>query len=159
MYRHYIASLVNLLIWAAMPTLAGAAGTYYTGSTYQPVQYRYGQSGSYASSANYGRATTNGAVVANPNVRYTANYQSGTQSTNQTSSAARTSSQQKSSTRSSKGGFYAGAGFSHENASWNFDMKEAKSSLNYDGVAWNVLDLNGGYVFDLGKTITCYISL
>lgn len=143
-FRHSM--FVNFLVWTLMPTLAGAAGTYYTGTSYQPAQYRYGQSASYGTS-NYSRT---GTVSANPNARYNTNYQATSQTQNETQTTTRSSSQKKS--QSGKSGFYAHAGITHEEAMWKFDMNEAKSVLRYNDVAWNVLDLNGGYVFDLGKT-------
>ena len=138
--------LVNFLVWTLLPTFANAAGTYYTSTSYQPAQSRYGQTASYGTS-NYNRGATS-TVSANPNARYNTNYQTVSQDQKQT--VARSTTSQKS--QSNKSGFFARAGISHEDARWKFDMNEAKSALYYDNVVWNVLDLNGGYVFDLGKT-------
>ena len=146
--------LFNCLALMAMPFAANAAGTYYTGAAYQPAQYRYGQSGTYASSGynnmNYVRPTT-----ATSSVRYNnysamdanSNYQNQQNMRQQQQSRSAQSAQQ------SKGGFYANAGITHESAMWKMEMKkDANSVLRYDDVAWNVLDLNGGYIFDLGNT-------
>ena len=35
---------------------------------------------------------------------------------------------------------------------WKMEMKESGSVLHYDNVAWNVLDINGKYVFTMGNT-------
>ena len=142
-------AFINFLTLAVLPTLAGAAGTYYTGAAYQPAQYRYGQSGTYATSG-YNRVGNS--VTQNPNARYNT-YSTQSSQTNQ--NVARTDSrttQQKSTARSTKSGFFARGGITHESAMWRFEMQNAKSILHYDNVAWNVLDLNGGYVFDMGNT-------
>lgn len=51
-----------------------------------------------------------------------------------------------------KNGFFVGGGITHEMAMWKFDMNASGSSLHYDNLSWNVLDLKGGYVFDAGST-------
>ena len=135
-----------------LPFAANAAGTYYTGAAYQPAQARYGQSGTYATSG-YNRTNANSTTNATPSVRYNGNYNS---SVNYAQSGGRVnqqSTQQKSaSQKSSKNGFFINGGITHESAMWKFEMnKIANSILNYNNLAWNVLDLNGGYVFDAGK--------
>lgn len=143
--------LVNCAI--LLPLAANAAGTYYTGAAYRPVQSGYGQSGTYATSG-YGRAsaTTNSM----PSVRYNAGYNNYSNYNNYSQSGGRvnqTQTQKTSSQKSSKNGFFVNGGITHENAMWKFEMnKIANSILNYNNLAWNILDLNGGYVFDLGKT-------
>ena len=46
--------LLGMTVVSVLPLVANAAGTYYTGATYQAPQTRYGQSASYvnASSVN-----------------------------------------------------------------------------------------------------------
>ena len=140
--------MMNCLAVLGLPTLASAAGTYYTGAGYQSNQYRYGQTGTYATSRG---ATNSIASIRNPgytqyaqsdpNVRYQAR---NAEPQRQVAS----NTQQKSSSRS---GFYANAGITHESAQWRFEMKNlANSILHYDNLSWNVLDVNGGYIFDLG---------
>ena len=141
--------LSSILSLVAITTMANAAGTYYTGSAYQPVQYRYGQSGATYTQSNYGRTT---AASTTPYVRYNTGYSgnvSGTTQRQANNQSSGRSTQQKA--QSSKTGFFVNAGISHENASWHFNMKESGSVLQYDNVGWNLLDLNGGYVFGLGN--------
>ena len=129
--------LIQMAIIMAMPVAANAAGTYYTGSAYQPAQYRYGQTGTYASS--YGR--TNNVQNTMTNVGY-----------NTYSQPSVPAQQKTTKTGTKKGGFFANAGITHENAMWQFEMNESGSLLHYDNLAWNVFDLNAGYVFGLGNT-------
>ncbi len=146
-------TLWNVLVCLALPMVANAAGTYYTGAAYQPAQYRYGQTGTYATSG-YGRAATNAAsgVQYNGYARPANNSYYQTTSAGQTN-ARTTQSQQSSKSGSSRNGFFVNAGISHEAASWQIEMtKVANSMLHYDNVAWNVFDVNGGYIFDLGST-------
>lgn len=66
---------------------------------------------------------------------------------------ARTATQQVNATRQSNifgdgtTDFYLTAGVSHQYAQWNFDMNSAGSRLNYSDIAWNVLDIKGGYKY------------
>lgn len=48
--------------------------------------------------------------------------------------------------------FWLDAGISHEIGMWQFEMKTAGSRLHYDNLGWNVLDVSGGYAFDIGNT-------
>ena len=140
-----------------LPMVANAAGTYYTGAAYQPAQYRYGQSGTYATSG-YGRTVGGNSANSMPSVRYngyaqpsTVSYQTQNANVNQVST--RQTQQAQKTSNGTKSGFFVNGGISHENAMWKFEMKNvANSILHYDNIGWNVLDLNGGYVFDLGKT-------
>ena len=127
-----------------------AAGTYYTASGYQPTQYRYGQSASY---------TTSGTTNYAPSVRYnnygqtyaTQPYRNTAVAQNQQTSRNTQNSQKT--TSSSKNGFFLNGGITHESAMWKIEMvNTANSMLTYNNLAWNVLDLNGGYVFDAGRT-------
>ena len=49
-------------------------------------------------------------------------------------------------------GFKLDAGLSHQFASWKFDMNTAGSKLHYDNLHWNVFDVSGRYDFDMGNT-------
>lgn len=148
--RKIIRFLANSSIFALMPLVGNAAGTYYTGTTYQSPQSRYGQSASYGNNSTYMRSTgygTNGYA----SVRYN-NANTGTidqrtmQSQKSQQNARKTSANVQS-------GFSLAGGITHENAMWNMEMKESGSILHYDNVAWNVLDLKGKYVFDMGNTM------
>ena len=146
--------LMGCSIFALMPVMANAAGTYYTGATYQAPQARYGQSASYTTNnqmAGYVRPTgynTSGYS----SVRYNnqnSNIVAQRQGQIQTQ---QTSNQSSKSSGGVKNGFYLDGGISHQNAMWKMEMKESSSILHYDNIAWNVLDLNGKYVFDIGNT-------
>lgn len=150
--------LMNCSLFAMLPVLANAAGTYYTGSSYQPAQARYGQTASYTSTSTttpYVRPTgysTNGYS----SVRYNAPNgtvvgQRQTQIAQTTTQTTKTSSSSKKSD-GIKNGFYLDGSLSHENALWEMEMKESASKLHYNDIAWNVLDLNGKYIFDMGNT-------
>lgn len=144
--------LLNCLALLVLPVVANAAGTYYTGSAYQPVQYRYGQSGSYTTSGyNNARYSTSANSVSG--ARYNTGYSTNYQNTNATRQTNSRSIQKSVQSNTSKSGFFAKAGITHENAMWKFEMVNvANSVLKYDDVAWNVFDLSGGYVFDFGQT-------
>ncbi len=154
---------------AIMPLMANAAGTYYnTGYRQNQSQSRYNSYNSYSgqsssggfakyqgSASSYKRG---GTTSANSNAAY--NTRSGyntAQSSNRYNAqnsqyASRTQSQTKrQSATQTKNGFWLDAGISHEFANWQFEMKNAGSILHYDNIAWNVLDVRGGYVFDLGS--------
>ena len=135
------------LIALFVPFAAQAAGTYYTGYTnyYQPSQQGY-SSQTYAQRQNSGQYTTP-SYSNYSNVRYN----QGTTSPSQSSNQARASSTSNISANS-KNGFWLNAGLSRETAMWQFDMKESGSILHYDNVSWNVLDVTGGYTFDMGNT-------
>ena len=149
--------LANCSVFAMLPVLANAPGTYYTGNTYQPAQARYGQSASYTTTSTttpYTRPTgyTGYTPSGFSSVRY--NTQNGAivgqrQTQVQTQQTSRSSSKKAGGTQN---GFFLNAGITHENAMWQMDMNESKSRLHYDNVAWNVLDLNGKYVFGIGNT-------
>ena len=145
--------LMNCSVVAMLPVLANAAGTYYNGNAYQPAQARYGQSASYSNTSSampytrpsgYSTSGYSSVRYNNQNANVVAQRQTQVQSQN-----VRTPSSKKSGI---KNGFHLDAGITHENALWNMEMKESASKLHYDDVAWNVLDLNGKYVFDMGTT-------
>lgn len=138
---------------AAMTPAAHAAGTYYTGG-YQSPQTRYTQTGyagqqrgyaqntGYQNSGYYNRnaMTQNGYSAPRNNTTASARNGNTTQNTNK---AAKSKKQQ---------GFTLDAGITHETAQWRFEMKESGSILHYDDVSWNVLDVTGGYNFNVGNT-------
>lgn len=145
--------LMNCSMFALMPIMANAAGTYYTGATYQAPQTRYGQSASYITNTQntaYTRPTTY-ATSGYSSVRYNNTQPGNVVATRQTTVQTQSAQTTKSS-NTTKNGFYLDGGISHENAMWKMEMKDASSVLHYDNIAWNVFDVNGKYVFNMGNT-------
>ena len=154
MRKRFCSIVLNCSLFALMPGIAAAAGTYYTGN-YNSPQRNYATSGyanrakstSYSQDTTYTRTRTvtpnDNAYIGQPYNNYTrvvgTEQQTRTQTT-QTKSAAGTNAQRAN-------GFWLGGGLSHEFANWNFEMKEAGSKLHYDNLRWNVLDINAGYRF------------
>lgn len=130
-------SVLSVSIFALLPVVAGAAGTYYNGNSYRSSQ-SYGNSYSnYSGGRGYGQ----GQATASRSVS--------------TTSASRTSvAKQKSAAPvSTKKGFHVGAALSHEFANWDFEMEKAGSKLRYDGLAWNVFSLDGAYYFNTSTPV------
>lgn len=125
---------------------ANAAGTYYTNGTYQSPQMRYGQS-------MYSTQRTGTTYSANRYSGYSAtrpgSYATTSNTANQTKQTSATTTTNK---KGGKNGFWVDAGFSREVAQWQFEMKESGSLLHYDNIDWNILDINAGYGFNVGKT-------
>ncbi len=141
-----------------IPAAANAAGTYYNGN-YQSPQQRYSNQ-AYSAQRGGGTYTQNGAVY-NRTSGTVNGYSNYSYSSTRGGQAARPqqnrapqqdagAAQKKSS--SARKGFTVGGGISREVAQWQMEMKNSDSILHYDNVNWNVLDLNGAYVFDLGNT-------
>ncbi len=128
--KRFSLSLLSVSIFAMMPVIAGAAGTYYNGNTYQNSQ-RYGSGGGYYNSYGAGRYGQTQTVT----------------SRNTMTRVTKKSATQQRST-STKKGFQIGASLIHEFANWDIEMDKAGSKLRYDGVAWNVLSADGVYYFD-----------
>ena len=133
-------SVLGVSIFAMMPVIAGAAGTYYDGSSYRSSQAysnnRGGYYSTYGAGRGYGQSQTT--VSRNTTTRVT-----------KKASATQKSGQVK----SAKKGFHLGATLSHEFADWDFEMKNAGSKLSYDGLSWNVLGLDGAYYFDTSTPV------
>ncbi|MBD5400830.1 hypothetical protein HDR61_03755 [bacterium] len=145
--------LLGCSIFALMPVLANAAGTYYTGN-YQSPQQRYSNQYSNQSyTAQRGGTYTQNGVTYNRVPQGAANNQAYAANRYNQSSVRQTSQQQPAQSQSqAKGnGFTFGGGVSREYAMWKFELKESDSILRYDDVAWNVLDLHGAYEFDAGS--------
>ena len=143
--------LMNCSLFAMLPVFANAAGTYYTGASYQAPQTRYGQSASYTNGTTYARPTGY-ATSGYSSVRYNnQNANVVAQRQNQVRVQPTTNASAKQSD-GIKNGFHISGGISRQNAMWKMEMKESGSVLHYDNVAWNVLDLNGKYVFNMGNT-------
>jgi len=128
-------SVLGVSIFAMMPVIAGAAGTYYDGSSYRSSQAygnnRGGYYSTYGAGRGYGQSQTT--VSRNTTTRVT-----------KKASATQKSGQVK----SAKKGFHLGATLSHEFANWDFELKSAGSKLRYDGLAWNIVSADAAYYFD-----------
>lgn len=132
-------SLFGVSILAMMPVIAGAAGTYYNGNTYQNSQ-RYGSTGggyynNYGAGRGYGQSQP-----------YGQNQSMMVRNTKTTVTKKSSAKQQQKS--QSKQGFQLGVALTHEFANWDVEMNNAGSKLRYDGLAWNVLSADGVYYFD-----------
>ncbi len=142
---------------ALIPAAANAAGTYYTGN-YQAPQQRYTNQ-AYSASRTGGTVTQNGAVYnrttgnAYSNSSYSATRSGASTANTQNRTASQQTTTARKTTSGSKAkGLTVGGGVSRQMAKWQFEMKDSSSILRYEDVSWNVLDLNGSYVFDLGNT-------
>ncbi len=133
-------------LFALMPVIAQAAGTYYNGNYYRSPQTTYSSQGYAQRTNNVNTAAYNRAGYAS--TRSTASVRNTGAATTQ--QAARTT-MNNTANASAKNGFWLDAGFTHEMAQWQFEMKENASILHYDNIGWNVFDVKGGYEFDLGK--------
>ncbi|MCL2331671.1 MAG: hypothetical protein FWC61_03965 [Proteobacteria bacterium] len=129
-----------------LPVPAFSAGTYYTGGGYQSPQVRYSNTGASPTAYNPGAYTYNPygqyQRPTTAQVPYAAVGGQNNYSGN-AASAPRPSAKGPNQTT----GFYLGGGITHEFANWEFSLKTAGSKLGFDNLAWNVLDLNGGYAF------------
>lgn len=143
--RNLTRLFLNCSIFALLPVIANAAGTYYTGY-YQRPQQNY-------NTQSYTQRQTGYSTY---NRTYTTPSYSSTRYTNQNNASAQktttTSNTTSNVNNSSSKGFWLDAGISREMAMWQFDMKESGSILHYDNISWNVFDARAGYAFDLGNT-------
>ena len=151
--------LLNCSVFAMLPVLANAAGTYYNGSTYQsPQSARYSQQSysqrarttSYSqSNGGYARGGNANGVYSNPNVRYGQSGRYGQAAYGRQDAKPVNQEVAKS---SAEEGFRLGAGISRQTSMWQFEMKDSASILHYDNVDWNVFDVNAEYKFNAGNT-------
>ncbi len=163
--------LLNCSLFAMLPVLANAAGTYYNGM-YQSPQNRYAQQPYAAARQGYQQQgyqqqgyqqnqqqrmgmqnySNQGVSAYNQNqyanAGYSTNNMNGRQP--QMMQNAQNMMQGQPGMPEKKSGFRLGAGFEHQFANWQFNMKEAGSKLHYDNIAWNVLGVNAGFEFDAG---------
>ncbi len=156
MGKRFYALILNCSVFALLPGIAAAAGTYYTGN-YNSPQRNYSTSGyatraqntSYSQDTTYTRTRTvtpnANAAIGQPYTGYTRVV--GTQQQTNTTVRNTRGAASGAANPHRENGFWLGAGLSHEFASWNFEMKEAGSKLHYDNLRWNVLDINAGYRF------------
>ncbi len=154
-------------LFAMMPVLAQAAGTYYNGNYQSPQTMRYNTS-SYGTRTNanimqnsaYQRTYSNSGynnsnynsssyAASRQNMGQNMGVQRGTMNSNQ--NQARGNQANSNVANSARNGFYLDAAFSHQMAQWQFEMKEAGSILHYDNVGWNVFGADAAYVFDMGS--------
>lgn len=143
-------------MFAVMPILADAAGTYYVGN-YQSPQQNYSELG-YSTqrySGPYARRTSNGnysqdTTYTRTRMRVTPNDNAyvGRQYAEYTKTEIK--EEKKLSVADNKG-FWIAPSLIHEFAGWRFDMKNAGSILHYDNLRWNVFDVTAGYRFDAGN--------
>lgn len=145
--------LLHCSIFALLPVVAGATGTYYNSyNNYNgTVQRNYGNLGTGAQPFhNYGEThglQLEGCCGNNAGVANVAN--------NNLNVVKKNNAKTKSvyAPTSQSGGFGMDVGLSHQFAEWKFDMKTAGSKLHYDNVHWNVLDVGAKYDFDMGGTM------
>jgi hypothetical protein len=153
--------LLHCSIFALLPVIANAAGTYYdyNGSMQKNYSYSYKRNPFY----NYG----NGNQLVNQNQpsgqaqmnnqAQMMNYQPEQQ--NQTANYGNNNATRgqvyknnsANNVASQDSGFKVGAGISHQFAMWKFDMKSAGSKLHYDSLNWNVFDASAQYDFDVAN--------
>ena len=137
------------LLTAITPVMANAAGTYYTGGSYQSPQT------SYSSQTYAQRQTGYTSPYYSSNYYSTPSYASRYNNAAATTTAQRTTaatSLQASTSNSKKSGFWVDAGITHEFSQWQMEMNQSGSILSYDNIGWNVLDVTGGYYFNVGNT-------
>jgi hypothetical protein len=107
---------------------------------YQSPQRYYSAGSGYYQPQNRGTSGYNGG-----------NYYQRTQGGSQSGGYGGASSQQRRQSAAAPAaasqGFYLSGGISRQYSQWNFDMKSTGSVLNYSDVAWNVLDVKGGYKY------------
>jgi len=126
--KRFSLSVLGVSIFAMMPVIAGAAGTYYDRNTYQSANARGGYYSTYGAGRGYGQNQS--MMVRNTQTKVTKK------------------SVAKQNVASAKKGLQINAALSHEFANWDFEMEKAGSKLRYDGVAWNVLSADGVYYLD-----------
>lgn len=142
--------LLNCSIFAMLPVFANAAGTYYNNGLYQsPQTTRY-------SRQTYSQTQRSGGISAYNQNRYgTSGYTAYANNQNRNATQnnqSRSAQPKKVANNETKTGFTLDAGISHQMGSWEFEMANAGSILRWDDLNWNVLDVNGKYVFNAGNT-------
>lgn len=145
-------SLLSVLCALCSVGVADAAGTYYNGA-YQSPQRGY-SAGNYASQpyrtpvmqAQPIQPTQTARPATYSNTGYS-RYGNQVVAQNVARQPVATAQPIQLSAAPEKSGFYLDAGISHSYAQWQFDMAQAGSSLQYNNLVWNILDVNAGYVF------------
>ncbi len=149
-----IGVFLNCSVFALLPFMANAAGTYYNyngtiqrnyGGPYADSLYNGGGINAYVT-PNGTCGAANGGCNANANVRA-----NNTQQRTTTRTVVRQT--QPYSGNYADTGLSLNAGISHQLASWRFDMSTAGSKLHYDNINWNVFDASANYNFYLGNSL------
>ncbi len=135
---------LNCSLFALLPVVADAAGTYYTGG-YRSPQTRYGQNSYTQRNTNSGYSSQGVSAYAR-NQYANAGY-SNVGRANQYQQNQSKQQKQQPVEKQSKSGFTLGAGFARQSSMWQFEMKNSESILHYDNIDWNVLDVRADYVF------------
>lgn len=137
---------------AFAPVAAQAAGTYYSGytGTYQSPQTSYASQTYAQRQTGYSRQYSNN-YYSTPS-SYASRYNTGSATTNTTTAQKSAAQATTSASSSKKTGFWVDAGITHEMGQWQMEMNQSGSILSYDNVGWNVLDVTGGYSFNVGNT-------
>ena len=143
--------LLKTSVFALLPVVANAAGTYYTGG-YQSPQTRYAQRSYSTQRSNAANYSQQGISAYNRGQYANAGYRSVSGQTNVANKTTKVS-EPKATTGADSGrnGFYLSAGLGRQSAMWQFEMKSAGSKLHYDNIDWSLLDVDGAYVFDAGN--------
>lgn len=147
-------ALLRCSMFALLPVVANAAGTYYN---YNGTVQR-----NYTSSANpffsYGQDNANGVQSNCANGGCPGNGAAAGNNANVNRNAGKSNSggtkqAQPYNSTSQNGGFGLDLGLSHQFAAWKFDMKTAGSKLHYDNLRWNVFDASAKYDFNWGNNL------
>jgi len=142
--------LLGCSIFALLPCVVNAAGTYYNYNG--TIQRNYG--GPYAGYNTSAGCPNNGcygnANYNNAQNTYTNNANNNAKNTARNESKTKANTQKRDAT--DRKGFSLDAGLSHQFASWDFGMATAGSNLHYDNLRWNVFDANLTYDFNMGQT-------
>lgn len=147
-----IKKMLSCSIFALIPAVSNAAGTYYNG-VYQSPQTRYAQQ-SYASSQQSRNYSQQGVSAYTRNQYANAGYTPVRAGQNVRAGQQSVSANQKRNTTANNTaqGLSLGAGISKQTAMWQFEMNNADSILHYDNIDWNVFDVNMAYGFMAGNT-------
>jgi len=155
--------LLHCSIFALLPLVANAAGTYYdyrgTSQRNYNSQANYGNSANpfYNYGTNYGTSVSgcaNGGCGGNqyaPNNINMYGNNTGMVNANVNSGIdnSRVATNPVYDTKDSN--FSLDVGFSHQFAMWDFSMKSAASLLDYNNIRWNVFDIGAKYDFNIGN--------
>ncbi len=161
--------LLHCSVFALMPFVADAAGTYFNyngtvqrnyGGPHSGVLSNYGNVnyGNMGNNVNYNNSykVPNYAVpVVNTPAENNVPYVNSNTTNTKPAVTQNVNNVQPSynvGNESDTGGFRLNAGFSHEFAGWKFDMKTAASKLHFDNISWNVFNAGAVYDFEFGKT-------
>ena len=147
-----IKKMLSCSIFALIPAVSNAAGTYYNG-VYQSPQTRYAQQ-SYASSQQSRNYSQQGVSAYTRNQYANAGYTPVRAGQNVRAGQQSVPANQKRNTTANNTaqGLSLGAGISKQTAMWQFEMNNADSILHYDNIDWNVFDVNMAYGFMAGNT-------